>query len=414
MNFLILPFFLSLIIGSLSILFLSDFQSINPQSDTNSTSFDNISIKITSPSEGKKVPIGELAISGISSDTQEKNCVVFVDWNDLKPFQPVRAAGPGGIDDFSKWIFTYDSKYHEIIEGENELTSKITCLVGNKPLTKWNSLNVTGYNPDSTSLSFIKQNTTSVKSTDEQQVPLQTVMPSANPKNKAPNTVIEQNTTSLQLSNVIPVEKNTTSVKSTDQQEVPLQTTMPSANPNINATNMVIEQNTTSVQLSNATTTVEENSTSLQLSNLTDSEIEMVVPNESLNEKQNNKTNTDSISERGKSTINNFTTNEFSQSNAQNPRIDLDEQPPTALEEQQQQPPTALDEQQQQQQQQPTALDEQQQQQQQQPPTALDEQQQQQQQPPTALDEQQQQQQQPPTALDEQQQQQQQPPTALD
>ena len=123
MNFLILPFFLSLIIGSLSIIFLSEFQSINPQSDTNSTSFDNISIKITSPSEGKKVPIGELAISGISSDTQEKNCIVFVDWNDLKPFQPVRAAGPGGIDDFSEWIFTYDSKYHEIIEGENELTS---------------------------------------------------------------------------------------------------------------------------------------------------------------------------------------------------------------------------------------------------------------------------------------------------
>src|ERR671913_413625 len=321
MNFLILPFFLSLIIGSLSIIFLSGFQSINPQSDTNSTSFDNISIKITSPSEGKKVPIGELAISGISSDTQEKNCVVFVDWNDLKPFQPVRAAGPGGIDDFSKWIFTYDSKYHEIIEGENELTSKITCLVGNKPLTKWNSLNVTGYNPDSTSLSFIKQNTTSVKSTDEQ--------------------------------------------------EVPLQTTMPSANPNTNATNMVIEQNTTSVQLSNATTTVEENSTSLQLSNLTDSEIEMVVPNESLNEKQNNKTNTDAISERGKSTINNFTTNEFSQSNAQNPRIDLDEQPlPQPQQQEQEQPPIALDEQQQPQQPQ------QQQQEQEQPPIALDEQEQ--------------------------------------
>src|SRR5919107_682541 len=274
MNFLILPFFLSLIIGSLSIIFLSDFQSINPQPDTNSTSFDNISIKITSPSEGKKVPIGELAISGISSDTQEKNCIVFVDWNDLKPFQPVRAAGPGGIDDFSEWIFTYDSKYHEIIEGENELTSKITCLVGNKPFTKWNSLNVTGYNPDSTSLSIINQNTTSAKSTDERQIPLQTVMPGANLKANAPNTIIEKNTTSVQLSNIVPVEKNTTSL-----------------------------------QLSNATTTVEKNTTSLQLSNLTDSEIEMVVPNESLNENQINNTNTDSISERGKSTINNFTTN---------------------------------------------------------------------------------------------------------
>src|SRR5215218_9933346 len=344
MNFIIVPFFLFLIIGSLSIIFLSGFQSINPQSDTNSSSLNNISIKITSPSEGKKVPTGELTISGISSDSQATNCIVFVDWNDLKPFHPVRAAGAGGIDDFSKWIFTYDSKYHEIIEGENELTSKITCLDGNKPLTKWNSLNVTGYKPDSTSLSIINQNTTSIESTDQQKVPLQTTMPGANPKTNTPNTIIEQNTTSLQLSN--------------------------------------------------ATTTVEKNTTSLQLSNLNDSEIEMIVPNESLKENQINNTNTGSISEREKSTINNFTTNELSHSNAQNPRIDLDEQPPT----------TTLDEQQQQQQQPPppptttTTLDEQQQQQ---PPTTtttLDEQQQQQ--PPTTT-----------TTLDEQQQQQQQPPT---
>ncbi|MDF2737382.1 MAG: hypothetical protein K0S93_1239, partial [Nitrososphaeraceae archaeon] len=386
MNFLILPFFLFLIIGSLSLIFISDFQSISPQSDTNSSRLDNISIKITSPSEGKKVPIGDLTISGISSDTQAKKCVVFVDWNDLKPFQPVRAAGPGGIDDFSEWIFTYDSKYHEIIEGENELTSKITCLVDNKPLTKWNSLNVTGYNPDSRSLSISNQNTTSVKSTDERQVPLQTVMPGANPKTNAPNTIIEQNTTSIQLSNIVPVEKNTTSIKSTDQQ-VPLQPTMASTNSNTNATNMFIEQNTTSLQLSNATTTVEKNTTSLQLSNLTDSEIEMVVPNESLNENQINNTNTDSISEGGKSTINNFTTNEFSQSSGQNPRIDLDEQPPTALDEQQQE--QQQQEQQRQQQQPPTALDEQQRQQQEQQEQQQEqqEQQRQQQRPPTALDE---------------------------
>ncbi|MGE5862646.1 MAG: hypothetical protein ACM31H_02640, partial [Nitrososphaerales archaeon] len=199
MNFLILPFFLILVIGSLSIIFIYDLQSINPQSDTNSSSLANISVKITSPSEEKKIPTGKLTISGISSDNQEKNCIVFVDWNDLKPFQPVRAAGPGGVDDFSEWIFTYDSNYHEIIEGSNELTSKITCLDGNKPLTKWNSINVTGYTLGSTSLSISSENTTSV---DNQKVPLQTVMPGSNPKTNAANTVIEQNTTSLQLSNI--------------------------------------------------------------------------------------------------------------------------------------------------------------------------------------------------------------------
>ncbi|HJU58640.1 MAG TPA: hypothetical protein VJ583_02735, partial [Nitrososphaeraceae archaeon] len=54
-----------------------------------------------------------------------------------------------------------------------------------------------------------------------------------------------------------------------------------------------------------------------------------------------------------KSTMENFTTDEFSQSTSQKPRIDLDEQPPTALKEEEeqlqqpqqlQQPPTALKE----------------------------------------------------------------------
>src|SRR5688572_597206 len=119
MNFLIVSFFLIVIIGSLSIILIYNLQSIHPQSDTDSSSLTNVSVKITSPSEGKKVPTGKLTISGTSSDNQEKNCIVFIDWNDLKPFQPVRAAGPGGVDDFSEWIFTYNSNYHEIIEGNN-------------------------------------------------------------------------------------------------------------------------------------------------------------------------------------------------------------------------------------------------------------------------------------------------------
>ncbi|MGE0243246.1 MAG: hypothetical protein AB7F53_05005, partial [Nitrososphaeraceae archaeon] len=160
MSFLILPFFLSLIIGSLSIFFLPNLQFASSQTNLTSVSgLENISVKITSPSQGKQVSIGELTVSGISSDNQEKNCIVFIDWNDLKPFQPVRAAGPGGIDDFSEWIYTFDSKYHEIAEGINELTSKITCLDGNKPLTKWYSINVTGYTPDGTSLPSLNKNT---------------------------------------------------------------------------------------------------------------------------------------------------------------------------------------------------------------------------------------------------------------
>ncbi len=191
-------FFITILIGLLGIIFFYDLQSINSQAQTTPKTFENISVKITSPAEGKKIPSGELTISGISSDTQNKNCIVFVDWNDLKPFQKVRAAGPGGIDDFSEWIYTYDSTYHKIIAGNNELTSKITCLDGSKPLTKWNSINVTGYLQTSSLLRSTQNNTTSLESSSKQ-VPLKTILPGANQTNNT--TSLEHNTTSLQLTN---------------------------------------------------------------------------------------------------------------------------------------------------------------------------------------------------------------------
>src|SRR5918994_1750233 len=198
MKFMFVSFFLTSLIGFLSVSLFVDTQSINSQVET-IPSLMNMSVKITSPSEGKQIPSGELTISGISSDSQDKNCIVFVDWNDLKPFQKVRAAGSGGIDDFSEWIFTYDSSYHEIIAGNNELTSKITCLDGSKSLTKWNSINVTGYSKNSSLSPVIQKNTTSLASTSKQ-LPLQTILPGS----KHNNTIIpiEQNTTTSPLSNV--------------------------------------------------------------------------------------------------------------------------------------------------------------------------------------------------------------------
>src|SRR5918993_127350 len=223
-----------------------------------------LSVRLTSPSEGKQIPSGELTISGISSDTQDKNCIVFVDWNDLKPFQKVRAAGPGGIDDFSEWIFTYDSSYHEIIAGNNELTSKITCLDGSKSLTKWNSINVTGYSKNSSLSPVIQKNTTSLASTSKQ-LPLQTILPGS----KHNNTIIpiEQNTTTSPLSNVSSVEQNTTSSP---------------------------------------------------LSNVSESAVEMVIPNESTQ----NTNNSISASPQSNSNL------KSKQSTFGNPRIDLDEQQP--------------------------------------------------------------------------------------
>ncbi len=105
-----------------------------------------ISIKIDSPLGNQQVPVGELAISGTSTDNSTSQCQVYVDWNNLKPYQLAIPTGSNGSGDFSTWSFTYTSKYHLIQTGVNDLTSKITCLVPptGPTVTKWYSINVTG------------------------------------------------------------------------------------------------------------------------------------------------------------------------------------------------------------------------------------------------------------------------------
>ncbi len=105
-----------------------------------------ISIKINTPADlARVVPSGDLTISGISSDDDTKNCQVYADWNDMKPMQNVTPSGPKGNADYSKWSFTYTGSYHNIVEGPNELTSKITCYdQGQNASSKFYSINVTG------------------------------------------------------------------------------------------------------------------------------------------------------------------------------------------------------------------------------------------------------------------------------
>lgn len=105
-----------------------------------------ISIKIDSPLGNQQVPVGELTISGTSTDNSTSECQVYVDWNNLKPYQLAIPTGSNGSSDFSTWNFTYTSKYHLIQTGLNDLTSKITCLVppSGPTVTKWYSINVTG------------------------------------------------------------------------------------------------------------------------------------------------------------------------------------------------------------------------------------------------------------------------------
>jgi hypothetical protein len=103
-----------------------------------------IALKISSPTAGQEVPVGELNMTGTSTDNGTTDCKVYVDWNDQKPFQNATATGLGGENDYSNWTFTYTKDYHLITNGTNELTSKIICYDGLTDLTKWNSVNITG------------------------------------------------------------------------------------------------------------------------------------------------------------------------------------------------------------------------------------------------------------------------------
>jgi hypothetical protein len=121
------------------------YQSQNaPMQEASPLLQSTVGVKITSPSTSQNVSTGNLTIVGTSSDTPTTECQVYADWNDKKPFQRVVAAGPEGNRDYSKWNYTYSSSYHEITNGTNELTSKISCFTGPTNLTKWYSINVTG------------------------------------------------------------------------------------------------------------------------------------------------------------------------------------------------------------------------------------------------------------------------------
>ena len=114
-------------------------------------------IKITSPIKGQQLPIGNsLIVTGASSDNAISNCQVSVIANGIKPYQPATASGPGGANDYSKWSFTLAPKYIAIKDGQNKITSKITCC-DNPTVGSYYSVNVTG-------LSAVKQAATSTLS----------------------------------------------------------------------------------------------------------------------------------------------------------------------------------------------------------------------------------------------------------
>jgi hypothetical protein len=121
------------------ILSVDSINSVFAQQTTNKPG-----ITITSPKQGEQVPVGQLTISGTSTDNPITDCQVSVDVNDVKPMQNATATGPGGVNDYSTWTFTYTEAYQLIKEGVNELTSKLSCISNPPNMTKYYSVNVTG------------------------------------------------------------------------------------------------------------------------------------------------------------------------------------------------------------------------------------------------------------------------------
>ena len=124
---------------------MSSSSPLIPTSPTTSKNETLPSIDITSPQDGQRVPVGELTIQGTSSDDADSNCQVYADVNDITPMQNATASGQVGVNDYSDWTFTYTPEYQVITEGANELTAKISCFdAGLTPISKYNSLNITG------------------------------------------------------------------------------------------------------------------------------------------------------------------------------------------------------------------------------------------------------------------------------
>jgi hypothetical protein len=158
-----------------------------------------LEVQIISPNKGQQVPINSnsLSISGTSNDDLTKDCRVSVIVNGIKPYQPAKATGPSGANDYSKWNFLLTSNYASIKEGpDNKITAKLICQPN---LTKWYSVNVTGIEQRTTTAATttetadkLKQTTPSVTTEAANNTPFSLPLPSEASNNN--NIINESNT----------------------------------------------------------------------------------------------------------------------------------------------------------------------------------------------------------------------------
>jgi hypothetical protein len=93
-----------------------------------------------------------LTISGTSSDNATTDCDVSVVLNSKTPYQQALPMNDSGTNNYSNWTFTFTPSYGIPKEGENEMTSRISCLAYPSNYTKFSSINVTGVPQEGLSL----------------------------------------------------------------------------------------------------------------------------------------------------------------------------------------------------------------------------------------------------------------------
>ena len=102
-------------------------------------------VTIESHKPGQHVPMdSNLTISGKSSDDASTDCDVSVVLNSKTPYQRASPIDDSGINNYSNWTFTFTPSYGVPKEGENEMTSRISCLAYPNNYTKFSSINITG------------------------------------------------------------------------------------------------------------------------------------------------------------------------------------------------------------------------------------------------------------------------------
>jgi len=116
---------------------------------TNAT-LENNFINIISPTNNSQVPVGNLTITGTAAYSSSQPCTVYALWNDTQSI-PRPVITISDEKNYSMWKFTYDSEYHEIIEGHNSLMAILSCLnLPNDNLTKLYSININGIEKSNT------------------------------------------------------------------------------------------------------------------------------------------------------------------------------------------------------------------------------------------------------------------------